>query len=56
MNQKVYENYAKLAVKVGINLQKGQDVNVFASTRQVEFAKEIVKECYANGARSVKPR
>ena len=53
MNQKVYENYAKLAVKIGINLQPGQDVVINASTRLVDIVKEVVKQCYENGARSV---
>lgn len=53
MNQKLYENYAKLAVEIGINLQPGQDVVITASTRAAEFAKEIVKVCYENKARSV---
>ena len=53
MNQKIYENYAKLAVKIGINLQPGQDVVVNASTRLVDIVKEVVKQCYENGARSV---
>ena len=54
MNQKIYENYAKLAVNIGINLQKGQDVTIVASTRLVDIVKEVVKVCYENGARSVK--
>ena len=53
MNQKIYENYAKLAVKIGINLQPGQDVVVNASTRLVDIVKEVVKQCYENGARYV---
>lgn len=53
MNQKIYENYAKLAVKIGINLQEGQDVVITASTRLVDIVKEIVKQCYENGARYV---
>lgn len=53
MNQKIYENYAKLAVKIGINLQKGQDVTIVASTNLVPIVKEVVKVCYENGARSV---
>ena len=53
MNQKIYENYAKLAVKIGINLQPGQDVVVNASTRLVDIVKEVVRECYENGARRV---
>lgn len=54
MNQKIYENYAKLAVKIGINLQEGQDVVINASTRLNEIVKEIVKVCYENKARSVR--
>ena len=54
MNQKIYENYAKLAVKIGINLQEGQDVVVTASTRLADIVTEIVKACYENKARSVR--
>ena len=54
MNQKIYENYAKLAVKIGINLQEGQDVVITASTRLADIVQEIVKECYANKARYVR--
>lgn len=54
MNQKIYENYAKLAVKIGINLQEGQDVVVTASTRLTDIVTEIVKVCYENKARSVR--
>lgn len=54
MNQKIYENYAKLAVKIGINLQEGQDVVVTASTRLADIVTEIVKVCYENKARSVR--
>ena len=54
MNQKIYENYAKLAVKIGINLQEGQDVVITASTRLVDIVTEIVKVCYENKAKSVR--
>ena len=53
MNQKIYENYAKLAVEIGINLQPGQDVVINASTNLAGFVKEIVKVCYENKARRV---
>ena len=53
MNQKIYENYAKLAVEIGINLQEGQDVVINASTNLATFVKEIVKVCYENKARRV---
>ena len=54
MSQKIYEEYAKLAVEIGINLKEGQDVEITASTKCADFVKEIVKVCYADKARSVK--
>lgn len=54
MNQKVYEQYAKLAVNVGINLQPNQEVVVSASCECAEFVEHIVKECYEKGARKVR--
>jgi len=53
MNKKIYETYAKLAVEVGINLQAGQDVEITASTKCVEFVKELVTACYDSKARHV---
>lgn len=53
MNKEIYEKYAKLAVHIGINLQKGQCVTVVASTKAAEFAQCVVKECYESGARQV---
>lgn len=54
MNKEIYQNYAKLAVEIGINLKEGQDVVITASTRVGEFVKHIVEVCYANKARSVR--
>lgn len=54
MNKKIYKNYARLAVEIGINLQEGQDVIITASTRIAEFVKYIVEACYANKARRVR--
>lgn len=53
MNQKIYEDYAKLAVEIGINLQPGQDVMIQASTRSADFVKELVRVSYANKAHRV---
>lgn len=53
MNKTIYKRFADVAIKVGINLQKGQDVLLYVSTRQREFAKYIVESCYKNGARKV---
>ncbi|HHT39290.1 MAG: aminopeptidase [Acholeplasmatales bacterium] len=44
---------AKLAVKVGVNVQKGQTVVVRSSLTAKELAREIVKEAYLSGARKV---
>ena len=54
MNPQIYTNYAKLVIKYGINLQKGQDVVVYSSTHAVEFARYIVEEAYLAGARNVR--
>ena len=53
MNKTIYKRFSKVIVKKGINLQKGQDVLLYISTRQREFAKYIVEECYKNGCRKV---
>lgn len=53
MNVKTYKKMADLAVKTGINLQKGQDVVLYISTRQDAFARFIVLACYKYGARKV---
>ena len=54
MNKEIYTNYAKLVIKYGINLQKGQDVIVYSSTRAIEFARYIVEEAYHAGAARVR--
>ncbi len=53
MNIKTYKKFAELAVKVGVNLQKGQDAVIYISTAQEEFAKYLVLACYQAGARKV---
>ena len=54
MNTKTCKKYAEVAVKIGVNIQKGQDAIIFASTRQANFVKYLVKECYKSGARKVR--
>ena len=46
-------SYAKLIVRVGANVQKGQEVRVFASLDQPEFIKMLAEECYKAGASRV---
>ena len=50
MKKTVMRSYAKLIVRVGANVQKGQEVRVFASLDQPEFIKMLAEECYKAGA------
>lgn len=53
MKKAVLREYARLIVRTGINVQKGQDVLVFADLDQPEFVKMVVEECYKAKARQV---
>lgn len=53
MKKTVMRSYAKLIVRVGANVQKGQEVHVFASLDQPEFIKMLAEECYKAGASRV---
>lgn len=53
MNKKLLKNYAELLVKMGVNLQKGQELNVHASIDQVPLVTEVVKWAYKVGAKKV---
>ena len=53
MKKAVMRSYAKLIVRVGANVQKGQEVRVFASLDQPEFIKMLAEECYKAGASRV---
>ena len=53
MKKTVLREYAKLIVRCGINVQKGQDVLVFADLDQPEFVKMVVEEAYKLKARQV---
>ncbi len=53
MNQNLLKDYARLAVRCGVNLQKGQELKVFISVELADFAELIVKEAYAAGAAEV---
>lgn len=44
------EQYAELAVKVGVNIQKGQYLLINTSTDALEFARIVVKKAYEAGA------
>ena len=53
MKKSVLREYARLIVRSGINVQKGQDVNIYADLDQPEFVKLVVEECYKAKAREV---
>jgi aminopeptidase len=53
MKKSVLREYARLIVRCGLNVQKGQDVNVYADLDQPEFVKMVVEECYKAKAREV---
>ncbi len=53
MNKTILKNYAKLIVKKGVNVQKGQDVIINASVDDNYFVKYVVEECYKAKARKV---
>lgn len=45
--------YAKLIVKCGVNVQKGQEVTIYADLDQPEFVKMVVEEAYRLKAKKV---
>ena len=53
MNQNLLKEYARLAVRSGVNLQKDQELKLFISVEQQELAQLIVAEAYAAGAAEV---
>ena len=57
MNMSSFENklekYAALAVEVGVNIQKGQDLYIAASTESVDFVRLVTKKAYEVGAKTV---
>lgn len=53
MKKTTLRKYAKLIVKVGANVQKGQPVLLYVSVDQHEFAAMVAEECYRAGASRV---
>lgn len=53
MKKTVLREYAKLIVRCGINVQKGQEVLVYAGLDQPEFVQMVVEECYKAKAKKV---
>lgn len=54
MKKSLIKKYAELIVRVGANVQKDQDVMVFAEIDQEELVSYIVSECYKAKARMVR--
>ena len=53
MNKTALKNYARLIVRCGMNVQKGQEVLIRAELDQPEFVKLVVEECYKAKAKEV---
>lgn len=53
MRKTIIKDYAKLLVKTGLALRKGQTVIVEANVDQEDFVSLVVDECYKAGAKKV---
>ena len=53
MDVKVLKDYAKLIVKMGVNVQEGQEVVINASVHDAYFVEHVVEEAYKAGAKRV---
>lgn len=49
----IMKNYAKLIARMGVNVQKGQDVIIHAGLDQPDFVTMLVDACYKAGANNV---
>ena len=54
MKQTVLRKYARLIAQSGVNIQKGQEVNIYCELDQPKFVELLVDECYKAGARKVR--
>ena len=53
MKKTVLKEYARLIVRCGVNVQKGQEVMIYADLDQPEFVKLVVEEAYKAKAKKV---
>ncbi len=53
MKKTVLREYAKLIVRCGLNVQKGQEVNIYTGLEQPEFVQMVVEACYKAKAKEV---
>ena len=54
MKQTILRKYARLIARVGVNIQKGQEVLITCDLDQPKFVELLVDECYKAGAKKVK--
>ena len=50
------ENFARLAVKIGVNLQKGQGLEIICPVEKYQVAEALTKAGYEAGAKIVQVR
>ena len=53
MKKTVLQRYARLIARKGVNIQKGQEVIIYADLDQPDFVRMTVEECYRAGAAKV---
>ncbi|MBQ4323345.1 MAG: aminopeptidase, partial [Clostridia bacterium] len=53
MNKSLLKKYARLIVRVGANVQRGNRVVIYADTEQSELAVEVARDAYRCGAEHV---
>ena len=53
MKKTILRKYADLIVRKGINVQKGQEVLLYADLDQPEFVAMVVEACYKAKAKKV---
>ena len=53
MKKTVLREYARLIVSSGVNVQKGQEVLIYADLDQPEFVQMVVEEAYKAKAKKV---
>ena len=56
MKKTILRSYARLIARVGVNVQKGQEVIITADLDQPKFVELLVDECYKAGAKKVTVR
>ena len=56
LNGKTLENFAELVIKICVNLQKGQGLEIVCPTEKREVAKALAKAGYDAGAKIVRVR